>query len=323
MLSTSDFAKKQILFAFLNNNEKISFANDNIVIKDSNGKIKHQSTCYRLMTIFIVGQTTITTGFIQKARKFGFCIVLLTAGFRVYEIIGSKKDGNTILHRLQYSYDDLEIAKHITANKITNQTQVLALRRKKDEDLKKALCLMKKYREQIDDCKELSDIMGYEGIASKLYFKQHFNNVPWQGRKPRIKSDMLNSLLDIGYTLLFTYIEVLLNIYGFDVYCGVMHRCFYMRKSLVCDIMEPFRVLIDMQVKKAINLKQFKEEDFLIRNSRYDLKWEKSAAYISVILETLIENRENIFIYIQNYYRAFMRQKDISQYPVFNIKEAQ
>lgn len=71
-------------------------------------------------------------------------------------------------------------------------------------------------------------------------------------------------------------LEVLLESYGFDTYCGVLHKQFYMRKSLVCDIVEPFRVLIDDAVKKAINLKQIKEEDFIVIQNQYRLKWEHS-----------------------------------------------
>lgn len=60
-MTINDFSKKQILFAFLNLGEKLSFKNDNIIIKDKNGKVKHQSTCYRLFAVFIVGHITITT----------------------------------------------------------------------------------------------------------------------------------------------------------------------------------------------------------------------------------------------------------------------
>lgn len=40
----------------------------------------------------------------------------------------------------------------------------------------------------------------------KLYGNQdnltYFDNVQWNGRKPRIKSDYVNVVLDIGYTML-------------------------------------------------------------------------------------------------------------------------
>lgn len=39
-----------------------------------------------------------------------------------------------------------------------------------------------------------------------------------------------------------------------DVYCGVLHTMFYMKKSLACDVMEPLRAIVDEQVKKSLNL---------------------------------------------------------------------
>jgi CRISPR-associated protein Cas1 len=37
MISEHDFKFKQIVFLFASNGEKLSFSNDNIVVKDANG----------------------------------------------------------------------------------------------------------------------------------------------------------------------------------------------------------------------------------------------------------------------------------------------
>ena len=76
MLNANDFKKKQILFLFTNRGDKISFSNDNIVIKDSSGKIKFQATCYRIFMICVVGNVSITSGLVQRSKKFGFSIAL-------------------------------------------------------------------------------------------------------------------------------------------------------------------------------------------------------------------------------------------------------
>ena len=81
MLTTQDFNKKQTIFVFSQNGEKVSFNNDNIVVKDSEGKTKLQTSCYRLFIVYIVGGCSLTTGIIQKAKKFGFYIALFTTGF--------------------------------------------------------------------------------------------------------------------------------------------------------------------------------------------------------------------------------------------------
>lgn len=319
MLEFPDFQMKQIIIARLDDGEKISFQNDNVLIKDKDGKVKLQSTCYRLFAIFLVGSASITTGLIQRARKFGFTIALFTYGFRLYEVIGGKREANTLLKKRQYDYDSIDIAKHIIKNKIYNQIQVLKQERKHCDEFSASIAKMQSCVLAIDDCADIHSIMGYEGIASKIYFKIFFGEFSWKMRIPRIKVDYINSILDIGYTILFEFMDAMLNIYGFDPYCGVLHTVFYMRKSLVCDIMEPFRVLIDKQIKKSLHLGQFKEDDFTIIEDKFQLKWEKSGLYTSVFLSAILARKEEIFYYIQQYYRCFMKQKEISLFPQFKV----
>lgn len=318
MLTKPDFGKKQIIFVLFNDGEKICFSNDNIVIKDAHNKVKFQCTCYRVFIVFAVGHTSITTAVIQKAQKFGFFIALLTPTFRLYSIIGAAKDGNTMLKQKQYEYTGLDIAQRLISDKIANQLYELQSVREKDEALKDAISLLKNYISDIPDTSTLNELMGYEGLASKVYFKNHFRNMCWQGRQPRIKKDYINSTLDIGYTFLFTYIDALLMSFGFDTYCGVMHRQFYMRKSLVCDLVEPFRTMIDHEVKKGINLKQIQEDDFLVINHQYRLNWSETEKYVKILMKPLVENREEIFDYIQRYYRAFMKNSPIELFPSYN-----
>ena len=44
MIDNKDFEFKQILFLFAAEGDKLSFRNDNILIMDRQGKVKHQST---------------------------------------------------------------------------------------------------------------------------------------------------------------------------------------------------------------------------------------------------------------------------------------
>lgn len=320
MLTGPDFNKKQILFVFSSEGEKISFSNDNVVVKTKDGKIKFQCTCYRIFIIYIVGHCSLTSVVLQKAKKFNFFIALMTTNYKLYSIIGAEKNGNTILKRKQYEYFGLDLAKHITKNKMCNQQSVLKKNRNKNESIKEAIQKINEYILKIDNTKNLNEIMAYEGLASKIYFKNHFNNVLWIGRKPRLKHDYINSSLDIGYSILFTFIETVLASYGFDTFCGVMHTQFYMRKSLVCDIVEPFRTIIDVQIKKSINLNQIKQEDFIVFNNQYQLKWEKSAYYTSVLMAPILDYKMDIFNYVQQYYRSFMKGAPILNYPVFKTE---
>lgn len=319
MITAPDFNKKQIVFVFANDGEKMAFSNDNFVVRTADGKIKFQCTCYRLFLVYVIGNCSITSVLIQKAKKFGFFIAMMTGGFRLYALIGAEKDGNTLLKQKQYRFEGYKIARHITENKMQNQLSVLRSVRDKNEYTTEAIQAIETYISKIEKAENIHEIMGYEGLTSKLYFKSHFNNILWTGRQPRLKRDITNSVLDIGYTMLFTFVDALLESFGFDCFCGVLHTQFYMRKSLVCDIVEPFRPLIDKQVKKSLNLKQIKEEDFVILNHQYKLKYQKSPEYVQFLMKPIIENKDEIFLYIQNYYRAFMKDADISSYPVFQL----
>lgn len=317
MLSLPDFKQKQIVVALLSHGEKLSFKNDNIIIKDKNG-IKYQSTCYRLFALFVVGHFSITTGLLQRAKRFGFSIVLLTHGLSPYGSWLAKAEGNVLLRRKQYEYQGTEIAKHLIDNKIAGQIAALKKRRNKNFELKKTIDALAKYKERLsEDTLDLQGVLGVEGIASRVYFRQMFAEMDWNGRKPRAKQDITNLLLDIGYTQLFNIIDALLNLYGFDTYQGVYHQVFYQRKSLVCDLVEPFRPLVDQGIRKAYNLGQIHEDDFTFTHCQYRLFGKSAKPYIGWLLQNLLVNKEAMFLFVQSYYRAFMQGKDIAEYPVF------
>lgn len=320
MLSLPDFEEKTVIFALLSRDDKLSFKNDNVIIKND-GIIKHQSSCYRLFTLFIVGHATITTGLLQRAKKFGFSIVLLNHNLSPYASWNTRTEGNTILRKKQYSYVSLDIAKLLVQNKISEQLRALEQIRDKSYELKEAIKQLKSYQERVfAETLDLKDLLGLEGIASKVYFPQIFADFNWTGRKPRVKHDILNCLLDHAYTLLFNLIEALLSVYGFDVYKGFYHQEFYQRKSLVCDLVEPFRPIIDYRIRKAHNLGQIKEDDFYVYQKQYRLKIPSSPAYSNWILQELLNHKQEIFLYIQGFYRAFMRSKPINEYPFFEGK---
>ena len=132
MISKHGFEKKQLVLLFANQGEKLSFKNDNLVVTDCDGKVKFQSTCYRVFSVFVIGNITITTGLIMRARKFCFSIVLMNNNLRVYDVLGFVAEGNTLLRACQYNLsigDQLAVSKTIISNKISNQRKALMKQR--------------------------------------------------------------------------------------------------------------------------------------------------------------------------------------------------
>jgi CRISPR-associated protein Cas1 len=324
MMSTRDFEFKQIAFVFTDKGEKISFKNDNLIIRDAEGKITLQLICYKLFILFVCGDYCLTTGLLDRSKKFGFSIVFMTPNLRIMAMLPSKADGNVMLRKKQYAYDKTDIAAHVISNKIHNQCALLKKKRKKTEEEKEVirkLDLLEK--DVLKPDLSVQEIMGLEGISAKLYFKSLFANYDWKSRQPRTKCDITNTLMDIGYTILFNIINALLEMYGFDVYVGILHTQFFHRKSLVCDLEEPFRPIVDATILKALNLGQVSEKDFWKNQNQYILPWKNSKKYVVLILEALMKYKGEIFIYLQSYYRAFMRNRPAEDFPVFDMNNGE
>lgn len=319
MLSLPDFKEKNVIIVFAKEGEKINIHNDNLVVKNKTDEIILQFTCYRLLGLWIIGGCTLSSGIMERSKKFGFPVVLLNYNFRLIGNWNAAVEGNFLLRQKQYQYKGVGIACLLIRNKISNQLELLKSIRKKDENAKNAIKSIKSYLDQLNEPDDLTTILGLEGISSRVFFNIWFGDLNWRGRKPRAKHDITNVLLDTGYTFLFYFIETMLNLYGFDLYKGVYHQVFYQRKSLVCDIVEPFRCIIDKKIKKAFNLKQVHQHDFVFKHDKYQFAYGKSKEYTRWLFDAILEYKNEIFLYCQSYYRAFIADKSIDKFPFFTL----
>lgn len=314
MLTLPDFKEKQILFIdtrLYEGETKIRFQNDNLVfLKDD--KIINRASCHKIFTVFIIGEITITSGLIQKIISYGISIFFLTSSFKVYSEIGSRGEANFLLRMQQYKKSEKEefkIAKFLVINKIKNQSRLLGVK------------IDKKLLKKIKNAKDEDILRGIEGNFSKDFFKSYFKELKWYRREPRTKSDINNLLLDIGYTMIFNFVDSILRLYGFDTYKGVYHKLFFARKSLSCDIEEPFRSIIDKALKKAFNLNMIDKKDFKFKNGAYILLWENSFKYLKIFSMAIMDRKEEIYLFIQHFYRNIMNSEK-NKMIEFNINKS-
>lgn len=275
----------------------------------------------KILALFIIGHIRVTTPLIEKCQKFGVALVVMKPSLRPIFYWANSAEANFLLHKRQYEFkkDDISIAKIIIRNKIENQIKALSDTRRKDELTKQSHSTMLSCLDTLVGVDDYDALMGIEGLAAKTFFKAFYQEFDWHQRRPRTKCDSLNATLDIGYTILFNYVECFLRMFGFDLYVGVYHRMWFKRKSLVCDIMEPLRPIIDKTIRTAWNRKQFSEKDFIIQKGEYRLKYEKNGDYCRVFFDVLIPYKMKVFKYIQAYYRCFMGKKSETQYPFFEF----
>lgn len=275
----------------------------------------------KILALFIVGHIKITTPLIEKCQKFGVSLIVVKQSFRPVFFYTNSAEANFLLRKRQYEFDkeDISIAKVIVENKLKNQLKALADTRKKDDLTEDAKKVINDNLSALSCITDYTALMGTEGSAAKSFFKAFYQDHDWHQRRPRTKCDALNASLDIGYTILFNFIECYLRMFGFDLYVGVYHRLWFKRKSLVCDIMEPFRPIIDKTVRTAWNKNQFSQKDFTVIKGEWRLKYEKNTDYCRVFFDALIPYKVETFKYIQAYYRCFMGRKSVKQFPTFNL----
>lgn len=316
MLTLPDFKQKQILFIKTDRTteNKIRFHNDNIVFEKDN-KVKNQTSCHKVFAVFIIGHISITSELIKRGIEHGISFFLLKDNFDCYASINSVANGNYLLRKRQYLIDkntELLISKNIVLNKILNQFRLLKSRGKKlNTDFNDIESVIQKST-------NLETLRGIEGNISREFFNKYFEEMGWFARMPRVKPDAPNFLLDMGYTFLFNFIDTLLNLFGFDTYKGCYHQLFFQRKSLTCDIVEPFRGIIDREVLKIFSLKIFDEKDFKIKDGKVQSSYDKSQKYALCFFNAIMKNKEEIYTYIRNFYH-FMMDSSKYQFPHFKI----
>ncbi len=120
----------------------------------------------------------------------------------------------------------------------------------------------------IPDVKEgivkLSQLGLSEAVSSRIYFDNYSKLIDDRfGFKKRNSvriekknaTDVINALLNYGYSVLAGQISAYLNGVGLDAYYGFMHKNHTSFQSLVYDMMEPFRWLVDYSVWKLSDAK--------------------------------------------------------------------
>lgn len=108
-----------------------------------------------------------------------------------------------------------------------------------------------------------------------------------------------------------------------DYFCQSTTFDYNSRKSLVCDLEEPFRPIIDAALIKALNLEQINEKDFWKNQKQFILPWKNAAPYVEIFIKAIMEYKNEIFIYLQSYYRAFVQKKNAEDFPFFDLDDTE
>jgi len=161
---------------------------------------------------------------------------------------------------------NLPLAKALVNSRIHNQRTALLKRKAHRKILQPALNQLKKLQYKVTNAQKLSSLNGLEGTATRIYLQQLNHFLPewahFTKRTRRPPTDPFNVLLSLGYTILYSHVDSILQAAGFLTWKGLYHQQSAAHAALASDIMESYRHLVERYALYVINHNQIKEDDF-------------------------------------------------------------
>ena len=225
----------------VNKNCKLSYKNDYLVIRSETLQMIHLSE----INLIIVenGMVSITSYLINELInnkiKLIFCDEKHNPAGEVMPYYGSFNTSKKILNQIKWKKERKdEIWRQIVKYKIHNQAGLL--KKLNIAGYEKLL----EFEKEV----EMADKTNREGHAAKVYFNLLFGNQFIRG-----KDDNINSALDYGYSIILSTMNKEIVSKGYITQIGINHKSEFNEFNLTCDVMEPFRPLIDEIVFENIN----------------------------------------------------------------------
>lgn len=247
-------SKKENLFVIKTKEKKEEYSADNID------------------QIIIASPSSISESAIRLATEKNIDIVFTSYSGKPFARIYPCTLGGTTLTRREQAkaYFDkrgFEIVKEILNAKLRNQLFLIKRLSKTREKIFAAEILtleenVSKVKnmetDKIDDARET--LLGYEGYGASIYFQCLNKIAPFTTRNPESR-DIFNMALNYGYGILYSEIERVCILSGLDPYLGFLHMDRYGKPSMVLDLVEEFRAIIDHSIINLFVQKRLSEKD--------------------------------------------------------------
>ena len=183
---------------------------------------------------------------VKKKIKVIFCDEKRNPSSELIPYYGSHDTSVKIRRQMEWSREEkATLWTEIVSEKIRKQAELLEQYGKTEAEL------LYQYINEI----ELGDVTNREGHAAKVYFNSLFG-------KGFSRDDMnsVNAALNYGYGILLSNFNKEIVADGYLTQLGIKHINEYNPFNLTCDLMEPFRVLVDEIVYN--NIEKTFDKDF-------------------------------------------------------------
>jgi CRISPR-associated protein Cas1 len=258
----------------------------------------------KVQSVMITTSAYLSTDAVKLAMDNNIDVIFLDEFGDPFGRVWHSKLGSTTLIRrkqLEIANDErgLSLAKEWVITKMDRQIDFLKRlknsRPQKEEKLENYVSTLEEIRQKMENIggtieEKRGTMMGFEGVAGKTYFDALSFIMPdrfkFDGRSRMPAKDEFNCLLNYGYGVLYSMVEKACIIAGLDPYVGIIHTDHYNKKSLVFDLIEMFRYLVDETVLYMFSQRKVKKEYFDEIKSGLSLNKEGKAALIQDLNET-------------------------------------
>lgn len=234
----------------------------------------------KVESIVISNQAMLSTQAIVLALEHNIDIIFLDHfGDPVGRIWFSKLGSTALIRRKQLEATEkplgLELVTDMMRQKMENQIRFLKklmhARPGKESQFTSAIHIINNSISALSDEEQnlenvRSHLMGLEGAAGRAYFQCLANIMPekykFNGRSRRPAKDPFNAVLNYCYGILYSLVEKACILSGLDPYVGFLHTDNYNKKSMVFDLIEPFRIYGDQTAIYLFTGKKMKDDYF-------------------------------------------------------------
>jgi CRISPR-associated protein Cas1 len=234
----------------------------------------------KVESIVISNQAMISTQAIAQALEHNIDIIFLDSyGDPLGRIWFSKMGSTALIRRKQLEAAEepsgVKLVGDMIQQKMDNQIRFLKrlmhARPGKESMFSPAITTIEKTLTDLNAKNgELEDtrnrIMGLEGTAGRSYFQCLSKILPekyqFERRTRRPAKDPFNAVLNYCYGILYSLVEKACILSGLDPYVGFLHTDNYNKKSMVFDLIEPFRIFAEQTAVYLFTGKKMKDEYF-------------------------------------------------------------
>lgn len=291
---------------YLTNSEKLSLHLDSLVINKGEQKIKIPLSDIDTLVIEDY-KTVLTVKLINRILEYNIFFLVCDDKYMptgmLMPVSGYFRQAKTVSEQIAWSENAKDIFwQYVIKRKIENQLEILKH--------------FNKSKDVIDTIEQFSnevlpgDIKNREGLAAKMYFRELFGSSFIRGQLSPV-----NSALDYGYTIFINKMNRVIASKGFLPYLGIHHRGEYNGANFACDLVEPFRPVIDSWV-----IENMMQADFLSREDRIELiNLLNARILVNGKLETVSNAMEFFCAQIANYFGDGVINE--CYFPLLNVVE--